>query len=114
MNPNEQAALEQLIDRWVEVEWHPSTDPLSLKIDVLALALAKRGDRKANPTVISEPARRTVLDRLPALNHQRYEEELKAGLHEKKKGKSKPPKSEAGRSSAPDGGSSHSPQMELF
>ena len=68
MNPNEQAALGQLIDRWVEVEGHPSNDPLSLKIDVLALALAKRGGKKANPTVISELARRTVLDRLLALN----------------------------------------------
>jgi hypothetical protein len=36
---------------------------------------------------ISESARRTVLDRLLALNHQRYEEEVKAGLHEKKKTK---------------------------
>lgn len=32
----------------------------------------------------SEPARREVLDRLLALNHQRYTEELAAGLHEKK------------------------------
>jgi hypothetical protein len=32
---------------------------------------------------ISESARRTVLDRLLALNHQRYAEEVKAGLHEK-------------------------------
>ena len=40
---------------------------------------------------ISEPARRTVLDRLLALNHQRYEEEVKAGLHDKaaKEGKGK-------------------------
>lgn len=37
---------------------------------------------------LSEPARRTVLDRLLQLNHQRYEEEVKAGLHDKKaKGK---------------------------
>ncbi|WP_213043444.1 Eco57I restriction-modification methylase domain-containing protein [Nitrospira defluvii] len=36
---------------------------------------------------LSEPARRTVLDRLLALNHQRYEEEVRAGLH-KRKGKS--------------------------
>lgn len=34
---------------------------------------------------ISESARRTVLDRLLALNHQRYEEEVRAGLHDKKK-----------------------------
>jgi len=33
---------------------------------------------------ISEPARKIVLDRLLALNHERYEEEVKAGLHEKK------------------------------
>lgn len=33
---------------------------------------------------LSESARRTVLDRLLDLNHQRYAEELKAGLHEKK------------------------------
>lgn len=40
---------------------------------------------------LSESARRTVLDRLLALNHQRYEEEVKAGLHEKKKSKAKKP-----------------------
>jgi hypothetical protein len=32
---------------------------------------------------ISGPARRIVLDRLLALNHERYEEEVKAGLHSK-------------------------------
>jgi hypothetical protein len=41
----------------------------------------KQGERYT----LSEPARRTVLDRLLALNHQRYEEEVKASLHEKKK-----------------------------
>jgi hypothetical protein len=45
----------------------------------------KQGERYT----LSEPARRTVLDRLLALNHQRYAEEVKAGLHEKKKAKSK-------------------------
>ena len=34
---------------------------------------------------ISESARRIVLDRLLALNHQRYAEEVKAGLHDKGK-----------------------------
>ena len=44
----------------------------------------KQGERYT----LSEPARRTVLDRLLALNHQRYAEEVKAGLHDKKaKGK---------------------------
>ena len=33
---------------------------------------------------ISESARRVVLDRLLDLNHQRYEEEVSAGLHEKR------------------------------
>jgi hypothetical protein len=32
---------------------------------------------------ISEAARRTVLDRLLALNHQRYAEEVAVGLHDK-------------------------------
>ena len=47
----------------------------------------KQGER----FTLSEPARREVLDRLLALNHQRYAEEVKAGLHEKgaKKGKGK-------------------------
>ena len=36
---------------------------------------------------ISEPARREVLARLLRLNHERYAEEVKAGLHEKKGGK---------------------------
>lgn len=39
---------------------------------------------------ISDSARRTVLDRLLALNHQRYEEEVKAGLHDKGKAKARP------------------------
>jgi hypothetical protein len=41
----------------------------------------KQGERYT----ISEPARRTVLDRLLALNHERYAKEVKAGLHDKKK-----------------------------
>lgn len=36
---------------------------------------------------ISEAARREVLDRLLELNHQRYAEEVAAGLHEKKTAK---------------------------
>jgi hypothetical protein len=38
---------------------------------------------------VSEPARREILDRLLALNHERHEEEVKKGLHEKTKPKSK-------------------------
>jgi hypothetical protein len=46
----------------------------------------KQGERYT----LSETARRTVLDRLLALNHQRYAEELAAGLHDKKKTNAKP------------------------
>ena len=54
----------------------------------------KQGERYT----LSEPARRTVLDRLLALNHQRYAEEVKAGLHNKKnpKGKNSKPKATGG------------------
>ena len=38
---------------------------------------------------LSESARREVLGRLLELNHRRYEEEVAAGLHEKKKGSKK-------------------------
>jgi hypothetical protein len=41
---------------------------------------------------ISESARREVLQRLLKLNHERYEEEVKQGLHDKKKGTAKKPK----------------------
>ena len=39
---------------------------------------------------ISEPARREVLQRLLKLNHERYAEEVKQGLHGKKAGGKKP------------------------
>jgi hypothetical protein len=45
----------------------------------------KQGERYT----ISESARRTVLDRLLALNHQRYAEEVAAGLHDKNKPKTR-------------------------
>jgi hypothetical protein len=38
---------------------------------------------------VSEAARREILDRLLALNHERHEEEVKKGLHEKAKPKAK-------------------------
>jgi len=47
---------------------------------------------------ISESARREVLSRLLKLNHERYAEEVKQGLHDKK-GKSKPAASGRGRKS---------------
>ena len=45
---------------------------------------------------ISEAARREVLDRLLRLNHERYAEEVKQGLHDKKGGKRKVQQDEAG------------------
>jgi hypothetical protein len=50
---------------------------------------------------LSEPARRTVLDRLLALNHQRYEEEVKAGLHDKGAKKSKKSRAESAVAGVP-------------
>lgn len=54
----------------------------------------KQGER----FTISEPARRTVLDRLLALNHQRYAEEVAAGLHQKNKPKAGKPRKSASKS----------------
>ena len=45
---------------------------------------------------ISEPARREVLTRLLQLNHQRYEEDTAAGLHEKGKKSTQKGKGEKG------------------
>lgn len=42
-----------------------------------------RATRQGERYTLIDPARRTVLDRLLALNHQRYEEEKGAGLHKK-------------------------------
>ena len=55
----------------------------------------KQGERYT----ISESARRTVLDKLLELNHQRYAEEVKAGLHEKGAKKSKKAKQAPAQSS---------------
>jgi hypothetical protein len=49
---------------------------------------------------ISEAARREVLDRLLRLNHERYEEEVRQGLHEKKGKTGGKPKQAAGKKKA--------------
>ncbi len=59
----------------------------------------KQGGRNT----ISEPARHEILARLLRLNHERYAEEVKQGLHEKK-GKGKKPSSGRGRKSSPPAG----------
>jgi hypothetical protein len=68
---------------------------------------------------ISETARREILDRLLALNHQRYAEEVAQGLHDKKKGKGKGKiqkakgKKPPAENPAPDSGQ-HTVQGSLF
>src|SRR5208283_3934813 len=54
--------------------------------------------KQGNRFTISESARREVLSRLLKLNHERYAEEVKQGLHDKK-GKTKPAASGRGRKS---------------
>ena len=57
---------------------------------------------------ISEEARREVLDRLLELNHQRYAEEVAAGLHDKKANK---PAAKRDPKPAPTGAT---PQVDMF
>jgi hypothetical protein len=58
---------------------------------------------------ISEPARREVLARLLKLNHERYAEEVRRGLHEKKK-----PKAGRSKVNKPESSSVSSEQKGLF
>ena len=57
---------------------------------------------------ISEDARREILQRLLKLNHERYEEEVAQGLHDKKKKKTSTPRKKK-TSPAKDGGN-----LDLF
>lgn len=63
----------------------------------LALGHGFHATKQGERYTICDAARRTVLDRLLALNHQRYDEEVKAGLHEKRAKKSKPQQRTKGR-----------------
>lgn len=54
--------------------------------------------RQGRRYTLSEFARKTVLARLLKLNHQRYDEEVKQGLHEKKTNKGKSPSKPPGSS----------------
>lgn len=81
MNPSfDGKELERLIDRWVEVEGLPSTDPLGLKIEVLALALEKlRHARKQKGEQITfEDFEQSILfpdtDCLRLIAHQQHHE----------------------------------------
>jgi hypothetical protein len=57
---------------------------------------------------ISEEARREVLQRLLKLNHERYEEEVAQGLHDKKKKKTSTPRKKKTSPAKDDG------NMDLF
>jgi hypothetical protein len=60
---------------------------------------------------VSERARRELLDRLLELNHKRYAEEVKAGLHDKKKSKAAAAKTTKGKAGA---GSSRAADDDMF
>ena len=76
----------------------------------LALAHDFHETKQGLRFTISEAARREVLDRLLALNHQRYAEEVAQGLHDKKKKrkKAKARKAAAKKKAQPED------QMKLF
>ena len=75
-----------------------NTQPSTLNFPPLDLGHGFHPTKQGERYTLSEPARRTVLDRLLQLNHQRYEDEVKAGLHDKgrkrtKRGSTKTPAS---------------------
>ncbi|MBE9141513.1 hypothetical protein IQ254_30725 [Nodosilinea sp. LEGE 07088] len=96
--------------------WHDLISPLSLGRGAGGEGLnhdfhaTKQGLR----FTISEEARREVLDRLLALNHQRYAAEVAQGLHDKKKGKSKSKKAKSKPASATDTSGKYTTQGSLF
>ncbi len=63
---------------------------------------------------ISETARRTVLDRLLALNHERYAEEVRQGLHDKGASKAKAVKAPVATASATPTKAAPQVQLGLF
>jgi hypothetical protein len=83
------------------------SQPPTLNYPPLDLGHGFHATKQGERYTLSEPARREVLDRLLALNHQRYAEEVAAGLHEK--GAKKKAKAKRAKPSA-----SESPQPDLF
>ena len=101
-DPNDTAAdIQQLRELHIQMDyavlkaygWLPSTSLREREqcglSEVEALNHNFHQTKQGLRFTISETARRDILDRLLALNHQRYEEEVKAGLHDKSKGKKK-------------------------
>lgn len=109
-DPNDTAAdIQQLRDRHIQMDYAVAkaygwTD-LGMSNEELVMSNEKNANYSSLIThylnhgfhqtkqglrfTISETARRDILDRLLALNHQRYAEEVKAGLWDKSKGKKK-------------------------
>jgi hypothetical protein len=74
------------------------------------LSVGRQGERYT----FSEPARRTVLDRLLQLNHQRYAEEVAAGLHDKGKKANGQGRQKASTASPPQGELLKTTQQDQF
>jgi hypothetical protein len=83
-NPSETSAdIQKLRDLHVEMDQAVAA---AYGWDDLDLGHGFHQTKQGLRFTISEPARREVLQRLLKLNHERYAEEVAAGLHEKKKG----------------------------
>jgi hypothetical protein len=81
-NPEETASdIRQLREMHTELDSHMAA---TYGWSDLVLDHGFHPTRQGLRFTISESARRIILDRLLTLNHERYEEEIRAGLHEKK------------------------------
>jgi hypothetical protein len=90
--PEETAAdIQKLRDLHVEMD---KAVAAAYDWDTLDLGHGFHETKQGIRFTISEAARREVLQRLLKLNHERYAEEVKQGLHDKKKGAAKKPKAE--------------------
>jgi hypothetical protein len=90
--PDEAAAdIQKLRDLHVEMD---KAVAAAYDWDTLDLGHGFHETKQGIRFTISEAARREVLQRLLKLNHERYAEEVKQGLHDKKKGAAKKPKAE--------------------
>src|SRR5207237_2454207 len=100
-DPGETASdIQKLREQHIEMDRHVAT---AYGWTDLTLDHGFHETKQGRRFTISESARREVLARLLKLNHERYAEEVKQGLHEKKKpkttkGKKKAAAADAGRS----------------
>ena len=86
-DPEESSAnIQKLRDLHVEID---KAVAAAYGWDDLDLAHGFHETKQGTRFTISEEARREVLQRLLKLNHERYEEEVKQGLHDKKRKKTK-------------------------